>query len=122
MNLEFSLNLQDLENLLTKSNCSCHFINPNKTRILLWKEVKGETIIYHLRIRIQKFISQTCLDRNGETYWKFDFREKREEQEEVKEEVNKQNQIELDPITKFNQRQAQTKDYDKSNSEPAVNS
>jgi hypothetical protein len=29
---------------------------------------------------------------------------------------------ELDPITKFQQRQAQTKDYDKSNSEPAVNS
>ena len=120
MNCEFSLTLQDLENLLTKSNCSCHFINPNKTRILLWKEAKDDQTIYHLRIGIQKFISQACLDRNGETYWKFELREKRAA-EDVKEMVSEPTTP--DPITKFNQRQEQVKDYGKANnSEQSVNS
>lgn len=107
MNFEFSTpNLPELEqiltNLLNKSGCNCHFINPSKTRILLWKEVKDKTEIYHLRIGIQKFLSSECLDRNGETYWKFDGREK--EEIKSKELPTK----ELDPVAKFNQRQAQT--------------
>jgi hypothetical protein len=69
-----------LTNILSSSNCSCHFINPKKTRIILWKEKKGvnselsskevkeSQTIYHLRIGIQKFISLDCLDRNGEIY------------------------------------------------------
>ena len=85
MNFEFSTpNLPELEtfltNLLKKSGCNCHFINPNKTRILLWKEVKDQTELYHLRIGIQKFTSSACLDRNGETYWKFVGWEKVEEE------------------------------------------
>lgn len=126
MNFELSSpNLLELEqmvtNLFTNLKCNCHFINPAKTRILLWKEVKDHQTIYHLRIGIQKFISQDCLDRNGETYWKFDLPAKREEQSEVKQETELPTP-ELDPITKFNQRQAQAKDYDKDNSQSAVNS
>ena len=107
MNFEFSTpNLPELEqiltNLLSKSGCNCHFINPTKTRILLWKEVKAKTEIYHLRIGIQKFLSSECFDRNGETYWKFEGREK--EEIKSKELPTK----ELDPVAKFNQRQAQT--------------
>jgi hypothetical protein len=57
-----------LTNILANSYCSCHFINPKKTRIILWKEVKDGQEIYHLRIGIQKFISWDCLDRNGDAY------------------------------------------------------
>jgi len=81
MNFELSTpNLPELEqiltNLLSKSGCHCHFINPSKTRILLWKEVQDKTEIYHLRIGIQKFISSECRDRNGEAYWKFEGQDK----------------------------------------------
>jgi len=64
----FSFTLQDLETLIAKSNCSCHFINPNKTRIILWKEVKDNEEIYHLRIGIQKFISYPLKDKNKALY------------------------------------------------------
>ena len=107
MNLDFTLNLHDLETLLTKSNCSCHFINPNKTRILLWREVKADQTTYHLRIGIQKFSSQEQIDRNGEIYWRFgsyDYSEVKTAATKVTASETKQ---ELDPITKFQQRQAQ---------------
>lgn len=72
MNSEFlTLNLPDLETLISKSNCSCHFINPNKTRIILWREVKDQVVTYYLRIGIQKFISYPLTDKNQEIYWKF---------------------------------------------------
>ena len=73
MNQELlTLNLSDLETLIsTKSNCSCHFINPNKTRIILWKEVKDNEEIYYLRIGIQKFISYPLKDKNKALYWRF---------------------------------------------------
>jgi hypothetical protein len=78
MNFQLS-NLQDLEQLITtlfaESKCACHVINPNKTRILMWKETKlskdqtkdGKTT-YYLKIGIQKFTSQEQFDKNGETY------------------------------------------------------
>ena len=115
MNLEFSLNLQDLENLFTKSNCSCHFINPNKTRIILWKEIKDEAVTYYLRLGIQKFISYPLTDKNGETYWRFKSWEKEgvstselTQKEAVNSELSQETPAtpDPDPITKFNQRQA----------------
>nr|CAG8614610.1 2840_t:CDS:2 [Entrophospora candida] len=51
-----------ITSLLTETRCSCHIINPHKTRILMWKVKDG----YHLRIGIQKFTSQEQQDRNGE--------------------------------------------------------
>ncbi len=93
MNLEFSApQLQDFEqivaSLLAESKCACHIINPHKTRILLWKEVKDSVITYYLRIGIQKFISHEQIDRNGEIYWKFQtLKSTSEEQEEVKPET-----------------------------------
>ena len=97
---------QFITNLLSTSKCSCHIINPSKTRILLWKDKDKKT--YHLRIGIQKFNSQEQLDRNGEIYWRFmdyDFTE-------VGKPVLNQElptPTELDPVTKFNQRQSQVK-------------
>jgi len=121
--MNFSPLSPELEQLVTtlfaESKCACHVINPHKTRILMWKETKDDQTTYHLRIGIQKFISQEQVDRNGEIYWRYYSPEVKKE--EKKPEVNEESK-ELDPITKFNQRQAQTKDYDQSNSEPAVNS
>jgi len=122
--MNFSPLSPELEQLVTtlfaESKCACHVINPHKTRILMWKETKDGKSIYHLRIGIQKFISQEQIDRNGEVYWRHYTPEVKKE-EEKKPEVNEESK-ELDPITKFNQRQAQTKDYAKpTNSEPAVN-
>jgi len=116
-------NLQDFEQLVTtlfaESKCACHVINPHKTRILMWKETKENVTTYHLRIGIQKFISQEQVDRNGEIYWRYYSSEVKKE--EKKPEVNEESK-ELDPITKFNQRQTQAQDYAKSNiSEPTVN-
>ena len=124
MNSELTLQLQDLENLFSKSNCSCHFINPNKTRIILWKEVKDNVITYYLRIGIQKFISYPLTDKNGETYWRFKVWER---ENEVPAELSSKETPTTpnpDPITKFNQRQAKTENlnHGKSNdAEPAVN-
>lgn len=67
--LNLPIELQTLlTNLLATSNCSCHFINPKKTRIILWREIKDNQEIYHLRIGLQRFTSLDCLDRNGEIY------------------------------------------------------
>jgi hypothetical protein len=66
-----TFNLQDLAILLNKSNCNCHFINPHKTRILMWKQVKDGKTTYFLKIGIQKFTSQEQIDRNGEVYWRY---------------------------------------------------
>ena len=125
---ELAINLSDLETLLSKSHCSCHFINPNKTRIILWKErrpdselsskeVKDNAVTYYLRLGIQKFISYPLTDKNGAVYWRFQDYAKSQTETETKETKA------LDPITKFQQRQEQTKDYAKPNrTEPAVNS
>ena len=120
MNSELTLHLQDLETLLSKSHCSCHFINPNKTRIILWKErrpdselsskeVKDNAVTYYLRLGIQKFISYPLTDKNGAVYWRFQDYAKTQV-EEIK--ATK----ELDPITKFNQRQAQALPHDETKS------
>jgi len=121
--MNFSPLSPELEQLVTtlfaESKCACHIINPHKTRILMWKEVKDHVTTYHLRIGIQKFISQEQVDRNGEIYWRYYSPEVKKE--EKKPEVNEESK-ELDPITKFNQRQTQAQDYAKSNiSEPTVN-
>ena len=124
MNFQLS-NLQDLEQLVTtlfaNNKCACHIINPHKTRILLWKEVKADQITYYLRIGIQKFISQEQIDRNGEIYWRFgsyDYSEVKTEATKVTESEMKQ---ELDPITKFQQRQAQAQNGKATNAEQSVN-
>jgi hypothetical protein len=90
-----------ITNLLSTGKCACHIINPTKTRILLWKDKDNKTT-YHLRIGIQKFVSQEQLDRNGEIYWRFMVKEG---------ETLKSESPTLDPVTKFQQRQAQTKSY-----------
>lgn len=105
------LTLQDLETLIAKSNCACHFINPNKTRIILWKEEKDSQTTYYLRIGIQKFISYPLTDKNNEVYWRFKIWEGKvnsaeETQPKNQTITNPTNSSELDPITKFRQREA----------------
>ena len=112
-----TLTLQDLETLLSKSGCGCHFINPNKTRLILWKEVQNGTEIYYLRIGVQKFISYPLKDKNKLDYWKFNSYGIRLE---VQSEPSKK-EITSDLITKFQQRQAKAINYGKSdNNEQSV--
>ena len=78
MNTEiFSFTLQDLETLLSKSYCTCHIINPNKTRIILWKS-QDDPDTYCLRIGIQKFTSYPLKDKHKALYWRFKFPEIKE--------------------------------------------
>ena len=64
---------QILTNLFSKSGCNCHFINPHKTKVILWLErKKNNPDIYHLRIGLQRLLSYPLTDKNGETYWRFD--------------------------------------------------
>ena len=51
--------------------CQCHFIDPQKLRILLWKDLKDGQETYILKIAEQKFMGEARQDRRGETYWKF---------------------------------------------------
>ena len=123
MNFEFS-SLSELEQLVStlfaESKCACHVINPHKTRILLWKEEKNGQITYYLRIGIQRFISQPQTDRNGEIYWKFQAYNPEVKGAQENPKVSERNQqptdnlnptekkTELDPISKFQQRQTKT--------------
>ena len=71
-----TLNLPiEIETLITtlfaESKCACHVINPNKTRVLMWKEAKDHQVTYYLKIGIQKLVSQEQTDRNGEIYWRY---------------------------------------------------
>ena len=122
MNQELlTLNLSDLETLITKSSCSCHFINPNKTRIILWKEEKQGVVTYYLRIGIQKFISYPLTDKNQEIYWRFNSWEKGGVCSELSQKAVS-NSTDPNPITKFQQRQPKTQEinHGKPNSE-AIN-
>ena len=95
-----TLTHQDLETLLSKNGCGCHFINPNKTRLILWKEMQNGTEIYYLRIGVQKFISYSLKDKNKMNYWKFNPYGK----SEVQTELPKKEPCEIktfDPLTKF---------------------
>lgn len=104
-----------LTNLLAQSNCFCHFINPKKTRVILWKEVQGEQEIYHLRIGLQRLISFACLDRNGETYWKFEIYSSEIKKPAVNHDKDPDTGSPVDPVTKFNQRQEKVLNYERSN-------
>lgn len=106
-NFEFSTpNLAEIEQILTnvfsKSNCPCHVINPNKTRIILWKEIKEGQEIYHLRIGLQKLTSYQLTDRYGNPYWKFNDCSKSKAEGE-KEAV-------LDNVAKFKRREVKSQE------------
>lgn len=53
-------------------NCQCHWIDPQKFRILLWKNTDPkQPNTYILKIAEQKFIGFVRSDKKGESYWKF---------------------------------------------------
>lgn len=53
-----------------KGECRCHWIDPTKTPILVWKSAKDpDTLV--LKIAQQKFIGLVRSDKNNELYWKF---------------------------------------------------
>ena len=55
----------------TSTACQCHFLDPNKLRMLLWKDLKDGQETYILKIAEQKFVGESRADRRGEVYWKF---------------------------------------------------
>ena len=104
---DLALITQILDNCLlsspSQSECLCHFIDANKTRILMWKH-KTLPNTYLLKINDQLFISSYRTDKNGETYWKYrNFYEK-----EVTAEGNPP--LELNALEKFSQRQTKTRE------------
>ncbi|RHZ36603.1 hypothetical protein [endosymbiont GvMRE of Glomus versiforme] len=63
--------LQEKPQLLASVTCQCHLIDPNKMRILLWKDTKEGQTIYILKVAEQKFVGTERLDKRGAVYWKF---------------------------------------------------
>ena len=64
--------LADKPTLLPVSpTCQCHFLDPNKLRMLLWKDLREGQETYILKIAEQKFVGESRADRRGEVYWKF---------------------------------------------------
>ncbi len=84
--------------------CQCHFLDPNKLRMLLWKDFKEGKETYILKIAEQKFVGEARSDRRGEVYWKF-----RElyESKEVKPLETKP----LERINKFRERQVKAQQF-----------
>ena len=79
--------------------CLCHFIDGNKTRILLWKH-KTSPNTYLLKISNQLFLSLARVDKNGQTYWKF--------KNIYESENSANNSTEFNALEKFTQRQIKT--------------
>ena len=53
-----------------RGECKCHWIDGQKTPILMWKSPKDpDTMV--MKISNQKFIGTTRTDKNNEVYWKF---------------------------------------------------
>ena len=110
---------------LIPNACQCHWIDPHKMRMLLWKDKDT----YILKIAEQKFVGVARQDKRGEIYWKF--RELYEsEKPEAKTEINSSlispapeqpplakkpmsmySQAELERINKFKERQAKAQAF-----------
>jgi hypothetical protein len=55
-----------------EGQCRCHWIDPTKLRILLWKNTDSQQPnTFILKIAEQKFIGFSRQDKKGEGYWKF---------------------------------------------------
>ena len=56
----------------SEGHCRCHWIDPTKLRILLWKNTDPQQPnTFILKIAEQKFIGFSRQDKKGEGYWKF---------------------------------------------------
>ena len=53
-----------------KGECRCHWIDPQKTPILVWKSPKDPNTLV-MKIAQQKLIGLARADKNNELYWKF---------------------------------------------------
>ena len=62
--------IAQLLNSTSENGCNCHFIDANKTRVLMWKH-KTLPNTYFLKVGEQLLISSYRTDKNGETYWKY---------------------------------------------------
>ena len=107
---------------MNNNACQCHFLDPNKLRMLLWRDIKpNQADTYILKIAEQKFVGEARQDRRGEVYWRFrELYEDREKAVEAKPTLAKpstQLEIEInqplsdslnqiDRIAKFQERQA----------------
>ena len=57
---------------MNNNACQCHFLDPNKLRMLLWRDIKpNQADTYILKIAEQKFVGEARQDRRGEVYWRF---------------------------------------------------
>ena len=112
--LTLTQQLTELEALLAKGDCSCHIINPQKTRILMWKQVQDQLTTYQLKIGRQKFVSRQLWDKNNVTYWRY-YSLAVQPDAKSAEVIPTEATLTLsepDPIQKFQQRQAKALNHE----------
>ena len=121
-----NLNNSNLKDIITTTLQEILVDDPNfffadRLSILTWKskKINGALIT---KIGNQRYLGLLRKDRQGQDYWKYRPLSRNSDSEQSDQENSAPQPNSLDNITKFQQRQEQTKDYAKSNSEQSVNS
>jgi len=98
-----------------------NFFFADRLSILTWKskKINGALIT---KIGNQRYLGLLRKDRQGQDYWKYRPLSRNSDSEQSDQENSAPQPNSLDNVAKFQQRQEQTREYGKSNSEPAVNS
>ena len=123
MNLNPPNNLKDIvistfQEILSEDP---NFFFTDRLSILTWKSKKIEGALI-TKIGNRRYLGYLRKDSQGQDYWKYKPLANSEPSgEESSEQPNSSANSQLDNIAKFNQRQEQTKNYGKSNSEPSSN-
>jgi len=95
-----------------------NFFFTDKLSILTWKSKKIEGALI-TKIGNRRYLGLLRKDSQGQDYWKYKPLNKHSESEQADSKSSAQL---ADNIAKFHQRQEQTREYGKSNSEQSVNS
>lgn len=121
-----NLNNSNLKDIITTTLQEILAEDPNfffadRLSILTWKskKINGALIT---KIGNQRYLGLLRKDRQGQDYWKYRPLSRNSDSEQSDQENSAPQPNSLDNVAKFQQRQEQTREYGKSNSEPAVNS
>ena len=121
-----NLNNSNLKDIITTTLQEILAEDPNfffadRLSILTWKskKINGALIT---KIGNQRYLGLLRKDRQGQDYWKYRPLSRNSDSEQSDQENSAPQPNSLDNVAKFQQRQEQTREYGKSNSEPTVNS
>jgi hypothetical protein len=121
-----NLNNSNLKDIITTTLQEILAEDPNfffadRLSILTWKSKKIDGALI-TKIGNQRYLGLLRKDRQGQDYWKYRPLSRNSDSEQSDQESSAVQPNSLDNITKFQQRQEQTREYGKSNSEQSVNS